>query len=1194
MGRRVNTLSDDSGPQLSHTYGLDGGQSNPIHPYFLQCLQEVPVKKFSNATSAAAQHPRAMARLVLAFVASLLVVLLALMGMSSGPNGAAVFAQATESPTPTPTPADTGPSGPAIALHNPSPAYNPNLEPTGELPDPPQISDKFDGVDRAYHIVARTNAAPPNSIIEAYWQPSVGLETTIGILTQVANRPDTWELFWDIPDTMSEGSGELIVRLFQQTAIGFEQIAEDKVEAELRHKGSYSNDPQPAEETVEITWPAQNGELGFYKPKGGFWRGVVEGLASGPELVGARNAGGAQRIFVFYSTTPAGVDPKFTACGNVNPLAARPDGSVPWSVGCTLAGKTLPSEVTSIAAVAAEVDQATGRGLLTQESADVHVIRPYAQTVERMTVSLQGIRSGGTAAYPTSQRRVAGSGCLLFEAIVKDHLGRPVQGANLDVHIQGPNDQVGFGSDLRTSSQSDDSEIKDPDKGSHEKEANRYCFDGTAGQEMEGDHNVPGGADIKHIESVPGTGLDSTSSAATAYRYGPGVFRFIVFSFVAGFTDITTWIDDEPIANEAATREADDDVQDPVEPLATARAQWLPAPLSISFSPRADSAPVGTCNKYTVRARSGNTVVPGINVDVHAQGPNNDLDFCDPGDGSPRRAPDQPTGDTAHQVEDEGESSHKSTSPDSPQIQHTEGETDENGNFIIGITSTATGSTQLTAWADGEKDQDNDVQGSSEASGAASKSWAASAADAQVRFVNPSAYGGSGDTISKKRDADERFHIVARVDLPDVVPGVEFFLGSGATFTKIGDGVRVGTSDTWELFWDVNVPDASYTLRAQITGTDKREDRAVTINNTRETAEMTRPLNATGAAFDKGSTTVEGVASAGANGVDLYYTKTDARETRDSAAWIRCGSVVLTKPGGTQNFSGKCDLAAADAAIDVTGIATVAYVCDPTSGCQTAEGREVGKTRHSGDAHRVFGFEANPVVSIEPAEAAGQTTTCKRFELSLVDGSGRRIPDANVDIHLTGPTDTAEFCDLADGTPRRAPDRGGHSGSPNQSDEGIHVEDGSDTHHTEGETNAGGKFVFGITSGTSGDSQLLAWADQDDNDELDANEKSDTAVMHWGGGGGTSKCTIKGNSRDNVLRGTPGADVICGGGGDDVIRARGGKDKVYGGGGNDILRGNSGGDLIKGGPGADRLNGGRGRDRCRPGRGRDSRVNCES
>lgn len=1172
---------------------------------FVLCLWEVPVKKFSNATmAAAAQHPRAVARLVLAFVASLLVVLLALMGMSSGPNGAMVFAQATESPTPTPQ--ETGPS---VKLLNPSPAYDPGFLLPPRLPDegdPPKISDNVDGVDELYHVVAVTRNAPANSTIEAYFQPTGLPELTVGVLDRVAGSDDTWEFFWDVPDNLPVNSGTFKIRLFEATASGFEEIANDETPADIDN-GTYA---------TEITWPSQNGQLGFYKPKGGQWRAVVEGSAT--DLT--------WRVFLFYSVTPPGSDVEYKECGSGGVGAGRDDGSAPWTLSCSLAGKDLPSQVTSLAAVAVGNDVTGEPEENYQASADAHRVQPYVQDVRTMTVELTGVDAAGTASYPSGSRRevlpprpatapAAPNACLEFLAVVKDHLGRPVQGANLDVHASGPNDQLAFGDDNSTSATSNDSLAKPPDKGTHEKESRVSCLDfvntapepdddrGSPRGGDQGDHNVPGAPDVKHLESTTGTGLSGGAGS------GPNGFKFLLFSSQPGFTNITAWVDDPVLPSEAAVREADDDVLGEAEPKASLRAQWLPAPLSISFRPKSDTAPVGICNKYVVRARAGDAVVPGFNVDVHAQGPSNDLDFCDPGEGTPRRAPDKPEGDAGHQAEDEGESSHRNDSPEEPEIQHTEGETDDDGNFVIGITSPVTGRTDLTAWADGEEGQDNDVQGASEASGTATKTWAASAADAQVRFVNPSGYGAGGDNVSNKRDADNNFHLVARVDLPDVVPGVEFFISEDDTvFTKLGDGTRVGDSDTWEFFWPVAVADGSYTLRAQITGTEERDDRAIVVDNEPETgddptdvpfetAEMTRPLNGGAAPFDKNATTIQGIASEAAAGVEFYYTTAGVADVHDEGVWVRCGGVILSNQGQPQNFQGPCTLqdpdddGTLDAAADVTGMATLAYTCDPVSGCDV-EG-EIGRLKDSGDAHRVFGFEANPVVTIEPAEASGKTAECRRFELSVKDGTGRAIPDVNVDVHLTGPVDSAEFCDLADGTPRRAPDRGGHAASPNQEDESVHQAEGPDTRHTEGETDAGGKFVFGITAGSSGDSQIVGWADQDDNDELDSNERSDTSVMHWGGGGPTSRCTIKGNSRDNVLRGTPRDDVICGGGGDDTIRGRGGNDRISGGGGNDNIRGNRGRDTLLGRRGNDRLNGGRGRDTCRGGPGKDSKFSCE-
>lgn len=82
-------------------------------------------------------------------------------------------------------------------------------------------------------------------------------------------------------------------------------------------------------------------------------------------------------------------------------------------------------------------------------------------------------------------------------------------------------------------------------------------------------------------------------------------------------------------------------------------------------------------------------------------------------------------------------------------------------------------------------------------------------------------------------------------------------------------------------------------------------------------------------------------------------------------------------------------------------------------------------------------------------------------------------------------------------------------------------------------------------------------------------------------------CTIKGNNKNNVLRGTPRQDVICGFGGNDVIRGLGGNDIIKGGGGNDTLKGNKGNDILKGDGGNDKLLGGGGNDAIQGNAGRD-------
>jgi hypothetical protein len=811
---------------------------------------------------------------------------------------------------------------------------------------------------------------------------------------------------------------------------------------------------------------------------------------------------------------------------------------------------------------------------------------------------------------------------MSFMVTVVDALGRRVQGANIDAHLTGPSDQTQFGFEDASNqglSENNSSNHQKPDKGHVSSEPGTNCDRSTPTapenpgedpadkptEDEQGDHNVPGGLDTKHLESTAGTGLSGGSGV------GQGQWQFEFFSPVEGFTELTTWIDDEDLPAEADLRPVDDDVMTEGEHSATYKAQWLGSALTVSFDPASDTAPIGTCNKYTVKVRSGSDPVPGMNVDVHATGPDNDLDFCDPGGGTPRRAPDATTG-TDHKGEDEGESSH----PGDAQAQHTEGEADENGDFVIGVISNAPGDTTLQAWADGAAGGDNDVLGSGEPTGTATISWSAGAGDTELGFMNPSGYGptadaeggGTGDQIGNAQDTDSRYHVVVRSDQPDATPGIELLLSSdGATFQKLGDMTQVAGTDTWEFFWNVDVSDGDYTLRAAIPGSSVHEDRSVTVNKAEdmdpsaepplETAELTKPINGSVAPFTKKVTPVEGKASGGAEGVEFFYTKAGAKDSPTSGQWIFCGFVGLGGSSSPQNFKGECKIKPADQASQVSGIAVIPYDCDapPDIGCDadpaggsTPAGRDSGK-KDSGDAHRIFGLESQPLLTMEPAESSGITGTCQKFTLQVDDSTGQAIANQNVDVHLTGPDANAHFCDPEGGSTRRAPDQNHTTGS-NQN-EGEHPE--TSTRHIEGETGTGGKFTFGVTSTSTGDSQISAWADQSDNDTQDAGEPVDTSVQHWTVEAGEN-CTQNGTAAADELVGTPGPDRICGGKGDDVIKGLGGADVLIGGGGNDTIKGGPGNDTLKGRKGNDRMNGGKGRnDRCFGGRGHDSVTHCE-
>jgi hypothetical protein len=1152
----------------------------------------------------AAQTKAVLARRALALLAGLLALLIALTGTSSG-SAPLVLAQASGSPS-------SGTSGPTIQLLNPTQGYDPVFSPSGD-PDSPKLSDKFDGIDRAYHVVASVVGAPSSALVEAYLQYPSQNEITVGTLTPVVGSADIYEFFWEIPDSLPDGEAVFRVRLYDQSSGGPVEKSADEVTVSMeQHAEDPPFDTQQADETIELTWPSQNGSLGFYKPKGGVWRTVIEGTTSSREPTPQNSQTSAPAVGLAYSTSAPGKEPVFTSCvSNATGGGLAADGRRPFRFVCALAGNTLPTAVTAIAAIAEEPDNPQHSGLQSMDSADVHRVQPYVQTPDQMAIKLIPLPGSGTT---DRARRLAGSGCLNYFADVTDQLKRPVVGANVDIHIEGPDDNVQFGDDATAADLS--GSYKNPEK-NHSVENAADCDTAGADFGEQGEHNVPGNDDIKHRESVGGTGVSGGGGA------GPGQWRFQIDSGTVGFTNITAWVDDADLPAIKDPRPEDSDTLDPGEAVATARAQWYGQAPTIDFVPVGSSGAVGTCHKFLLRARSGSAPIPGINLDVHASGPNNDLDFCDPGDGTPHRAPDL----GEHDSEDSGESGDKATTP---KTQHTEGETDDAGNFVLGITSPGTGDTTITAWLDGEKDFDNDVQGTAEPTAGATMTWATTANESKISFINPSSYGDVS-FVSNKTDADTKFHIVTRVDSAIPVQGVEIQLGTGtgADFEKtadLGPATQVAGTDTWELAWAADAEDASYTLRAHVIGTSSVADQEFTLNSASsmdptdrpdETVEITRPLNASVVPFSKGSTPVEGVASAGADALDLFYTKVGGNKTPVAADWISCGYVDLAGAATVQPFKGTCKLAAQDQAFQITGIAALTFDClDPVPGnnCDGTADPDTGirtGANDSGDAHRVFGLEASPLVGLSPAENEANSGACAKFVMKITDQSGQALSSQNVDVHLTGPGDTPNFCSPADGSasPRRAPDQGGHSVVSGHDDQGAHVADGPDTQHAEGETNGQGRFIFGVQANESGDSQIEAWVDQNDDDVRDSSEGLDTALMHWVG---PNSCTEIGTTGDDVLTGTARPDRICGRGGNDVIRGKGGndvllgsggadvvkggggRDRVNGGSGNDRLFGNGGNDALKGSSGVDVLNGGGGRDSCQTGPGRDKKKNCES
>ncbi|HEV2755944.1 MAG TPA: calcium-binding protein [Actinomycetota bacterium] len=1083
-----------------------------------------------------------------------------------------------------PTPAPSGsPSGPAegeleVELLNPSTAYD----------DPPKISDRFDGADTRYTIAVRTTGSAESAIVEAYVAPqdssgAFGNDRTIGELTRVSEASDVWQLEWDIPPSFPEGLARVTVRAFVETPGGFVESGSDSVEAEIFYSDP-TQGPVGAWETVDLKWPEQDGPFGWYKPRVGAWRAVFTGTTSA----------GASHVQMLVSVSPPGQPLTFTPCGSAAATQAPGAAFRTFTGECTLSALDLPSTVRAVAVVAEFRNEATGVRFL--QGADVSAVQSYDVKPENMQITLapQVLRAPAPA-----------TACHAVTATVTDEYGNLILGANVDLHATGPTESLTI---FETG-------LVAPE--GHPIEQTPVCPGGppvvpTTPLKL-AEHNVPGAVDTKHMEMSAGSGLDYP-----ALPTGQAIFR--IASAAPGFTDLTAWVDDEEIRRQTDQRPSDSDTLDAGEPVAHSRIQWLGAPLTLSLDPVGGTAAAGTCFPYTVKARSGTDPAPAINVDVHATGPDDDLDFCDPAGALPRRAPERGSGATAHEAEEVSESHHfASTGPDS---QHTEGETDSAGNFVVGLTSPVTGDSSIVAWLDGEPGADDDVQGATETSSSGTISWATATGEAELGFINPSPYGGGGVTQgngagTQVPDSGGSTTILVRVDMATHVPGVEVLLSTDnrKTYDLLGEAERVGSTDLYRLPWRIGLPDGVYGLRARIEGTSVVEDIDVKVGAgdlvpmvpapAYESLRILKPDLASGVPFTRRATVVSGRASAGAEGVDVFYTKVPAKDTPQATDWIFCGYAGLSGTGTSQQeFSTPCTLKGADQASQVTGIAAITYDCTadgcdanptpppPASGSPAAPPREPGQ-KDTGQALRVFGYEASPLLALEPPETEAITGECRRMQLLLRDQTGQPIEGENVDLHLTT-AGGARFCRPSDAAPGlRAPRDGGHVATgddPAVQLEASH-EGGDGTIHTEADTLPDGSVVFGVTSPGSEDVQLTGWLDRNDDDVQGADEPADTALLHWVAPQG---CSVVGSPGPDVLRGTRGKDVFCGFEGNDVLKGLRGADVVFGGPGRDVIRGGAGRDTLRGGIGQDLLDGGRGRDTCRGGRGRDRLVRCES
>lgn len=383
-------------------------------------------------------------------------------------------------------------TGANIEFLNPS---NFSEVPPPESPDPqvPQqpgtiiVSDKPtqnpDTGPETYRLSAWVSGIPQNPAVEFELLTRQGVSLFI-IDDVVRVGTDTFEADWDIPDTLPDGPYTLRATL-AEGIIGIDNVDQDIVIQRLA-------------ERAEITYPdnrSSNGQYGMFVPLALTTGG--DSAATSPNPVGnienrtttdAPGSGPGQ-IRAFYTTSQPGTRPDWKVCGTETGPGSYPFVDSSDGLRCTLENVQHLHLVTGVALVANNTKIGQPYDPSANQGGDAtRTLEPYSQIPT--TVEVVEGQSGEAE---------AGGSCFLVTASLTDQFSREVLGANMDAHAWGPNDRLKFGTGILG-----EWSREAPDRGGHAHEAGMDCWTGEEDNPEvgdEGEHQVIGGPDVKHIEA---------------------------------------------------------------------------------------------------------------------------------------------------------------------------------------------------------------------------------------------------------------------------------------------------------------------------------------------------------------------------------------------------------------------------------------------------------------------------------------------------------------------------------------------------------------------------------------------------------------------------------------------------------------------------------------------------------------------
>lgn len=395
------------------------------------------------------------------------------------------------------------------------------LSPASFNGESPVLTDDDDGVDTAYRLSAWIAGAPADSMVEFELVPGDATTPPLTIGTGTSVGGDTFEYLWDIPEGPSgvlEGTHELRASLYGPT--GEEALAFDQIEVSILHGATPTT---AGEAALDLVQPKSGQPLGFHTDPAGVTSSVFE----------AKKQSGAA-VTGWFTTSAPGSDPVWRVCN-----AGESDRDFADGVRCTMPQDDAATEdadesvhALSITAVALALSKDKG-------SADVARVFPYVQVPGAISYALFG-ENPATGVIDT---KVAGTGVRTagpdgtfgcsdwVRVAVVDQMGLPIGGMNIDVHAQGPSDQLKLHTSYNSVLSTPHSQA--PDGTSHvtPTEPGTKCVRSHDAVPVQGEHPRPARPDIKHVESTGGTRDD-------------GTFDIRVRADQAGETLLTVWADE--------------------------------------------------------------------------------------------------------------------------------------------------------------------------------------------------------------------------------------------------------------------------------------------------------------------------------------------------------------------------------------------------------------------------------------------------------------------------------------------------------------------------------------------------------------------------------------------------------------------------------------------------------------------------